>query len=207
MMKVKGRGVVIGLGIAAVLTATSGTIVFFATHAPYAIYGSDANAEHVILRSRVMVRESLPLLDKLRILARALSEREFGSLPIEPLRIETREGKTVAVIDLRESEANRAIFQESGRLVRAGKVNEAEALRSKLEKPRWMGGFFEGSTGGAMTGASLDMTFLQPDRRGEWIDGVAYLYEGAEPPELDHINLGVTWREELRAWLRERSNR
>ena len=117
----------------------------------------------------IAVPEDLPLLQKMRLLADRLSVYRFGRLPIEVLKIENREGKRIAVIDLRES--------------------------GYSERPSWSTGYFQGSTGGGMTQTTLVGTFLQPDYEGDWVDGIEFYYEGKPMEEWDHINLvGTIYR-------------
>ncbi|MBP6963423.1 MAG: hypothetical protein KBC96_03355 [Armatimonadetes bacterium] len=109
------------------------------------------------------------VIEKLRLLADRLSRLEFSDLPINVVRIETVKGKKVAVIDLRESQ-------------------RGSDYRS------WYGGYFQGSTGGGITQTKLMDTFLQRGYRGEWVDGVRFLYQGKpiQEGEWDHINLSGT---------------
>ena len=117
----------------------------------------------------VVVPEDLPLLQKVRFLADRLSTYRFRSLPIEVLEIENRKGKHIAVIDLQED-----------------------------DRSIWSTYYFQGSTGGHMTQTILTKTLLQPDYRGEWIDGVEFYYEGKPMEEWDHINLtGTILREDV----------
>ncbi len=46
---------------------------------------------------------------------------------------------------------------------------------------------FQGSTGGQVTSDSLIETFLQVKAKGEWIDGVKFLYKN-EPIEYEHAS-------------------
>jgi len=46
----------------------------------------------------------------------------------------------------------------------------------------------------------LTMTFMQPDYKGEWIDGVEFYYRGKPMEEWDHINLtGTILREDVKS--------
>ncbi len=120
----------------------------------------------------VVVPADLPLLQKVRFLADRMSTYRFRSLPIEVLEIENRKGKHIAIIDLREWDYS--------------------------SRPSWRTGYFQGSTGGYMTQTVLTKTLLQPDYRGEWIDGVEFHYQGKPMEEWDHINLtGTILREDV----------
>lgn len=52
-----------------------------------------------------------------------------------------------------------------------------------------LGQFFQGSAGGQTTYCMLAATLLQPQRHPPLVDGLIVLYNGAEFPELDHIDL------------------
>lgn len=119
----------------------------------------------------VVVPQDLPLLQKVRFLADRLSTYRFRNLPIEVLEIENRKGKHIAVIDLQEE-----------------------------DRPIWSTHYFQGSTGGYVTQTVLTMTFMQPDYKGEWIDGVEFYYQGKPMEEWDHINLtGTILREDVKS--------
>lgn len=118
----------------------------------------------------VATGENATLRYKVELIADILSSIYFRNHPIDLLRIENRDGKRIAVIDLRESGIEGA--------------------------STWRGGFFQGSSGGQWTTYMLVNAFLQKDYNGEWIDGVVFYYEG-EPisNEWDHIFLhGVKLR-------------
>lgn len=131
------------------------------------VYGADKEARHEEIHFYVAVPKRLPLLEKLKVLAYRLSSHEFGGHPISVLRIENREDRRIAVIELKELDSPRAFT--------------------------WRGGYFQGSTGGHFTTLTLTKTFLQEDYEGEWIDGVEFYYEG-EPisDDWDHIFLSGT---------------
>jgi len=125
--------------------------------------------EYRVVDFYVGVPPELPLLQKLRLLADKMSVLRFNSLPLDVLRIETRAGKRIAVIGIREPE------------------NDQYA---------WGGGYFQGSTGGGITQVTLVESFLQRGYTGDWIDGVEFYYQGKPfTDEWDHINLsGVRYR-------------
>jgi hypothetical protein len=101
---------------------------------------------------------------KVQLIADILSSVYFRNNPINVLRIENRDGKEIAVVDLRES--------------------GIEGVYT------WRGGFFQGSSGGQWTTYMLVNAFLQRDYNGEWIDGVVFYYEGKPiSNEWDHIHL------------------
>lgn len=96
-------------------------------------------------------------------------------MPINILRIEERNNKKIAIIDLREFIAS----DSTGYL------------------PSWRTIYFQGSTGGYFTTLTLTKSFLQKDYKGKWIDGIEFYYEGKQilEGEWDHIGLyGTIWR-------------
>jgi hypothetical protein len=113
------------------------------------------------------VPDNYTLDQKVDAVAEVLMEYHFARGTIELKRIERRQSKNVAVVDLRETKA----FPYA-----------------------WKGGYFKGSSGGTSTTFILTNTFLQPDYNGTWVDGVQFLYEGdaINPNEWDHIRLDGT---------------
>ncbi len=117
-----------------------------------------------VVRFWIRVPDRLSLAAKLRLIAATLSYVRFGEQPIELLRIENRLGRRVAVINLRDMDADNT----------------------------WYGRFFQGSTGGGMTTVTLTQTFLQRGYKGEWIDGVRFYLNGKPLVDQDHTALGGT---------------
>lgn len=113
--------------------------------------------------------KTLTLDEKLKVICSKLSQYCFNGLPIEFEGIENIEGKRVATINLREASLNEEI------------ISLEEIIR-----PTWATTYFQGSTGGLLTYINLVETFLQRDYRGEWIDGVHFLYEGNEI-DFEHV--------------------
>lgn len=121
----------------------------------------------------------LPILSQLTVreqiqsLADQLSHRMFGDAPIDLMSIEERNGRSVATINLRDTEP--------------------------IGRRSWRGLYFQGSSGGQGTSTTLIGTFLQRDYNGEWIDGVQFLYEGNPLDNFDHVPglYDVTWRDSL----------
>ncbi|AOR23165.1 hypothetical protein [Clostridium taeniosporum] len=132
------------------------------------IYTEDANNMEIKEISTIQLDKNLSLEDKLKELSKALSEKVFNNLPIEVKSIDNVDGKKIAVINLNESEANKNV------------TNNAD-----LKKPNWAVNKLQGSTGGEITENSLFETFLQEKYKGEWIDGVKFLYKD-EPIEFEH---------------------
>lgn len=117
------------------------------------------------------VPNNYTIAQKLDLVAEVLMKHEFRKGLIEVKRIEQREGKKVAIVDLRET---------------------------KDCPYAWKGLYFQGSSGGMATTSILSNTFLQPDYSGAWPDGVVFLYEGEaiKANEWDHIFLhGTKYRE------------
>jgi hypothetical protein len=123
------------------------------------IYTIDENSLEPNESSSIEVNESLSLEDKLKELSKVISEKKFDKLPIEVKSIDTVNGKKVATINLADSGTNKWV-------------------------PK-----FQGSTGGSVTSNTLIENFLQSNNksRGEWIDGVKFLYNN-ETIEYDHVS-------------------
>ncbi len=136
----------------------------------FKIYGADRGANYEEINFYVAITENLPLLEKLKLLADRLSRFKFRCLPINVLRIESRNDKKIAIVELNEI---------------------GDSYHSS-----WRGLYFQGSTGGHFTTITLTKTFLQEDYKGDWIDGVEFYYEGKPiSNDWDHISLnGIIYR-------------
>ncbi len=123
------------------------------------IYSIDENSLEPNESSTIEIDENLSLDDKLKQLCKTLSERKFDNLSLEVKSIDTVNGKKVATINL------------------------ADANNKKWSQK------FQGSTGGAVTTNTLIENFLQSSNksRGEWIDGVKFLYNN-EKIEYEHAS-------------------
>ncbi|GAA0729519.1 hypothetical protein GCM10008905_29580 [Clostridium malenominatum] len=116
------------------------------------------------------------LIQKLNLIAGELSSYYFNNLPIEVTKVEEVEGKKIVVVNIKESKDNEGI--------------KDVAL---MKSPTWATGFLQGSAGGITTEDRLIETFLQRDYKGEWIDGVKFLYhektiEFEHVPNLEKVN-------------------
>ncbi len=123
------------------------------------IYSIDENSLEPNESSTIEVDDNLSLGDKLKQLCKTLSEKKFDNLSLEVKSIDTVNGKKVATINL------------------------ADANNKKWSQK------FQGSTGGAVTTNTLIENFLQSNNksRGEWIDGVKFLYNN-EKIEYEHAS-------------------
>ncbi|WP_459480566.1 hypothetical protein [Clostridium saccharoperbutylacetonicum] len=123
------------------------------------IYSIDENSLEPNQSGNIEVNENSTLEDKLKQLSKALSEKKFDNLPIEVKSIDTVNGKKVATINLADANNKKWISK------------------------------FQGSTGGAVTSGTLIENFLQSNNksRGEWIDGVKFLYNN-EKIEYEHVS-------------------
>lgn len=123
------------------------------------IYTIDENSLEPNESGTIEVNENLSLEDKLKQLSKTISEKKFDGLPIELKSIDTVNGKKVATINLTDS-----------------------------NNKKWVSKF-QGSTGGAVTENTLIENFLQSNNKskGEWIDGVKFLYNN-EKIEYDHVS-------------------
>ncbi|MDR3594843.1 hypothetical protein [Clostridium sp.] len=122
------------------------------------IYAIDENSLEPNESGTIEVDQNLSLEDKLKQLSKAISEKKFDNLPIEVKSIDTINGKKVATINLTDS--------------------SSQKWPSK----------FQGSTGGAVTSGTLIENFLQSNNKskGEWIDGVKFLYNNGTI-EYEHV--------------------
>ncbi|MCS6130143.1 hypothetical protein DWV13_00490 [Clostridium botulinum] len=134
----------------------------------FSIYTEDANSMEIKEISTIELNKNLSLEDKLKQLSKTLSEKVFDKLPIEVKSIETIDGKKIATINLDESATNKGVTSNAD-----------------LKKPNWTADKLQGSTGGEISENSLLETFLQVKYKGEWIDGVKFLYKN-EPIEFEH---------------------
>lgn len=123
------------------------------------IYNIDENSLEPNESGTIEVNENLSLEDKLKQLAKTISEKKFDNLPIEVKSIDTVNGKKVATINL--TDANNKKWSQK----------------------------FQGSTGGSVTSNTLIENFLQSNNKskGEWIDGVKFLYNN-EAIEYEHAS-------------------
>lgn len=135
----------------------------------YPIYSADINTYAKEAHFGTYIADDLPLKDKLGTLAKTLSEVYFSNLPIEVLEITEVDGKKVAVINLKESEENQKV---------------TDNLEFKGQS--WSRNYFQGSTGGNITSVELIETFLQKDYKGQWVDGVKFLYNNKNI-NFDHV--------------------
>jgi len=138
------------------------------------IHTLDPNTYEGKIDFYVAIPQDLSLFAKLKLLADKLSRLKFRGLPINVLKIENGDTKKIAIVELEEKEGH--YFPSS-----------------------WRGNYFQGSTGGTVTTATLVETFLQRDYKGDWIDGVEFYYEGKPivAGDWDHIGLsGTIYRQE-----------
>lgn len=122
------------------------------------IYSIDENSLEPNESGNIEVNENSSVEDKLKALAKELSEKKFDKLSIEVKSIDKVDGKKVATINLADSDAKKWV-------------------------PK-----FQGSTGGAVTANTLIENFLQSNNKnkGEWVDGVKFLYNN-KPIEYEHV--------------------
>lgn len=124
------------------------------------IYGGNIDTYEREEVSKLSVSNSLPLEEKLGIVADRLSVDVFEGLGIELSEIDIIHGKQVAIINLTEKENAQGVT--------------------------WNGMYFQGSAGGAITSVALGNTFLQREYDGEWIDGVKFVYNN-EKIKFQHV--------------------
>lgn len=166
----------------------------------FTVYGADPYTWSATRDFSIAIPEGPLLAERLQILADALSKRRFGNLPIEVIRVEERDGKKIALVNLMETDWNRDLLPERKRLRNEGKGEEADSLSRKMQRASWQTLYFQGSTGGACTTIMLVETFLQRGYDGIWLDGVEFYYEGKPiSDQWDHISLsGTKYRQTTR---------
>lgn len=136
------------------------------------VYGMDSEVMNKEINFYIEVSENLPLEKELDIVADKLSRFKFSGLPIKILNIKNENGKKIAVVNLEESSINKSI-------------TEPEKI-SGNPGDTWRFGYFQGSAGGSATTETLVETFLQRKYKGQWIDGVRFLYEN-KPIDFEHV--------------------
>jgi len=119
------------------------------------------------------------LKNKVEILIDSLWDRMFNKAPIELISIDSTARGLIATINLDEC--------------------TPEARDSLNCSGRWVGCYFEGSSGGWSTQITLTFTLLQPDYMGDWIDGILVLYKSQPIRNQDHFTLyDITLRDQLK---------
>lgn len=121
------------------------------------VYSIDENTLEPNKTSDISVADSSSLQDKLQQLSNEVSKDYFEGLPIKVKSIDTVDGKKIATINLVDG-------------------TDGSSWTNK----------FQGSAGGQITANTLIENFLQVSYKGEWIDGVKFLYNDA-PIEYDHV--------------------
>jgi len=120
------------------------------------IYTIDDNTLEPNESSKMEISTDSSLEDKVQELSNTVSKNFFDNLPIKLKSIDNIDGKKIATINLIDDNSN-----------------------------KWSSKF-QGSTGGQITANTLIENFLQVTYKGEWIDGVTFLYND-EPIEYDHV--------------------
>lgn len=137
----------------------------------FEIYRMEERSGNPYIKCYVAIPEDLPLAQKLSFLAQNLTEIQFPGLPIQIRKIEYRQGLKIAHVELIDLSSEYTWEQR-----------------------------FQGSTGGGITQTALTYTLLQPDYKGEWIDGLQFFYRGRPmEDEYDHVNLsGIFLRSDIK---------
>lgn len=124
------------------------------------IYSADIDTLERIVDFEIKVKTDASIEERLEAITKGLSTNSF-ILPMEFLGIKQVFGQNIAYINLKENPDNPELYP-------------------------WNTGYFQGSTGGAITAITLINSYLQPNYDGTWIDGVKFLYEG-EMIEFEHV--------------------
>ena len=120
------------------------------------IYTIDDNTLEPNESSKIELSTDSSLEDKVQQLSNTVSKNYFDNLTIKVKSKDTIDGKKIATINLLDDNNNKCSNK------------------------------FQGSTGGQITANTLIENFLQVSYKGEWIDGVKFLYND-EPIEYDHV--------------------
>ncbi len=124
------------------------------------IYTADVDTFERGTAAEIRVKSDASVAERLEAITQGLSTHVF-KLPMEFLGIDLVFNQKVARVNLMENPKNPDLYP-------------------------WNTGYFQGSTGGAITSISLIDSYLQPTYEEEWIDGVKFLYEG-ETIEFEHV--------------------
>jgi hypothetical protein len=129
----------------------------------YPIYTADSFLYGKIVDAYIYMPKETALKKKLETLAEVMSEVYFSNLPIQVIRIEEIDKKKIVIVNLKESAENQGITDYE-----------------KLVGKTWTTHYMQGSTGGTITETILIETMLQRDYKGQWIDGVQFLYNSGD---------------------------
>ncbi len=121
------------------------------------LYKIDENSLEPNKDTDITISNSDSLENRVQCLADSVSKDYFSGLPIKVKSIDSVDGKKIATINLVDGDNNSS----------------------------WKD-HFQGSTGGQITTDTLIENFLQVSYKGEWIDGVTFLYNDT-PIEYDHV--------------------
>ncbi|EYE89238.1 hypothetical protein Q428_03470 [Fervidicella metallireducens AeB] len=135
----------------------------------YKIYTANNDTYEKEIGLWVYIPKNISIINKLDMLGKTLSDVYFNGLEIKIEKIENTDGRKIAVINLKES-----------------KINQGINDYSRHKGSSWAKDYFQGSAGGTVTATTLIETFLQRDYRGDWIDGIRFLYNGKEL-NFDHV--------------------
>ena len=121
------------------------------------IYSIDENSLEPNQFDTIEVNENLSLLDKLKELSKAVSEKKFDKLSIEIKSIDTIGGKKVATINLADT------------------------------NNKWVPKFQGSTGGSVTANTLIENFLQSNNKsKGEWIDGVKFLYN-SQPIEYEHV--------------------
>ena len=121
------------------------------------IYSIDENSLEPNQSDTIEVNENLSLLDKLKELSKAVSEKKFDKLSIEIKSIDTVDGKKVATINLADT------------------------------NNKWVPKFQGSTGGSVTANTLIENFLQSNNKsKGEWIDGVKFLYNN-KPIEYEHV--------------------
>ncbi|MCD4711660.1 MAG: hypothetical protein K8R73_00110 [Clostridiales bacterium] len=124
------------------------------------LYTGNIDTLEIENATQVRVESTASVEDRLLAITKGLSDQIF-KLPMELLEIREIFNQKIAIVNVMETRDSPDLYP-------------------------WNTGYFQGSTGGAITSITLVESYLQNGYEGEWIDGVKFLYEG-ETIEFEHV--------------------
>lgn len=149
----------------------------------FPVYGADEEVENIEVNFYIKISDDLMIKEKLKRLVDALSRFKFNYLPIEVVKLKEKSDDKIAVINLEEHQWNK-------------EKDEVPELRGSAGVT-WRSDYFQGSTGGQFTTATLTETLLQREYEGDWIDGVEILYQNKPIEQVaQHVPIsGIVYRD------------
>ncbi|MCF7957450.1 MAG: hypothetical protein K9M57_03270 [Phycisphaerae bacterium] len=172
----------------------------------FPVYGYDREVRCKQILYYVRIPSELLLYEKLLKLADSVSRFPFGGRTLQVKKPYLKDGKMIVTINMQENKEINIDSHVKSHSTKGGSAFKSRKMDSQntydagvnikifdqhLYQASWFGGPFQGSAGGSATRYTLLETFLQPDYKGQWIDGIEFRYNGKKLPEqIAHLTLG-----------------